>query len=242
MGVCSIYDAGVPVVICPIRFQEGWRIASDAARFFFPPGTRWERLPEVRLRDGTGQPAGDIDLILAAHDESGLLTAFGSVEVQAVYISGNIRDPFTAYMSRKTKAGFVWTGKNFPRPDYLSSSRKRLVPQLLYKGAILKAWGVKQAVVLNRGFYDTLPSLPTVPEARADMVWLIYDLVPDQGDGRFHLQPVKTVYTEFEAALDGIGNPPIPTPTEFRGVLQGKLDTVRRVREANVQRPSPGPT
>ena len=80
-----------------------------------------------------------------------------------------------------------------------------------------------------------------MPESRADMVWLIYDLVPDLS-GRLHLQPVDTIYTEFEAALDGITTPPVPTPIGFRGVLQEKLDAVRRVRGANVQGPSTGPT
>ena len=34
----------------------------------------------------------------------------------------------------------IWTTTRVA-PDYLSSSRKRLVPQLIYKGSILKAWG-----------------------------------------------------------------------------------------------------
>jgi len=37
---------------------------------------------------------------------------------------------------------------NYPRPDYLSSSRKRLAPQLIFKGGIINAWGKKTAVAL----------------------------------------------------------------------------------------------
>ena len=39
--------------------------------------------------------------------------------------------------------------KKVPRPDYLSSSRKRLAPQLIFKGGILKTWGRKQAVAVH---------------------------------------------------------------------------------------------
>ena len=37
-----------------------------------------------------------------------------------------------------------WSSQhNYPNPDYLSSSRKRLAPQLIYKGGILKFVGQK---------------------------------------------------------------------------------------------------
>jgi hypothetical protein len=65
---------------------------------------------------------------------------------------------------------------NYPRPDYLSSSRKRLVPQLVYKGGILHAWRKKIAVALNESFFATLPLLKQVPKRDADIAWLIYDL------------------------------------------------------------------
>ncbi len=65
---------------------------------------------------------------------------------------------------------------NYPRPDYLSSSRKRLAPQLLFKGGILHAWQKKMAVALNKSFFNTLPSLKTVSKSKADIAWFIYDL------------------------------------------------------------------
>jgi hypothetical protein len=228
LGVCSLFDTdGEPVVICPIRLQQDWMIARDAAAFFFPPDTRWERFREVTLKDGTGQPAGDVDHVLVSYDERGAILDFGSVEVQAVYISGNIRNPFRAYMNRPRGSGPPdWNGPEYPRPDYLSSSRKRLVPQLLFKGSIFKAWGKKQAVILNRGFFGTLPDLPKVSPGKADMIWLIYDLVRNPKARRFELQLHQRVYTEFAPALDGIGKPVVPPPTEFRTSLQAKLNEV----------------
>ena len=43
-----------------------------------------------------------------------------------------------------------WTSQpNYPRPDFLSSSRKRLAPQLMFKGGILNYWEKKMAVALD---------------------------------------------------------------------------------------------
>lgn len=74
--------------------------------------------------------------------------------MQAVYISGNIRRPFEKYMENSAQnATLDWTEQpNYPSPDYLSSSRKRLAPQLIFKGGIIHAWGKKTAVALNKDF------------------------------------------------------------------------------------------
>ena len=86
---------------------------------------------------------------------------------------------------------------NYPRPDYLSSSRKRLAPQLLFKGGILHSWKKKIAVALNKSFFATLPPLKQVPKSKADIAWLIYDLEllneKDQDPGRYSLKKVDEV-------------------------------------------------
>ncbi len=145
LGVCSIMHNGNPVITCPIRFREDWLITDDAASFFFDPGVTWSSLTEVRLNDANGKSAGNIDLVLVSYDKDGRILDFGALEIQAVYISGNVRDPFEHYMTNpKTHSRMDWSAEpNSPRPDYLSSSRKRLAPQLLYKGGILNAWEKK---------------------------------------------------------------------------------------------------
>ena len=179
LGVCSIHDGENGIAItCPVRFREDWLIAGDAAAFFFAPGTRWTTLTEIRLKDATGQSAGNIDVVLVAYDAQGRLLDFGSLEVQAVYISGNVRNPFAAYC-KSPSADFTWQGEHMPRADYLSSSRKRLAPQMIYKGGIFHHWRKKQAVALHSAFFDTLPRLPECPRDEADIAWLVYDLVPD---------------------------------------------------------------
>ena len=86
LGVCSVRSAsGETVITCPVRFQEGWRIASDAAGFFFPPGAAWTSLTEVRLKDSAGKSAGNIDVVLLSYDALGRITDYGALEVQVSF-------------------------------------------------------------------------------------------------------------------------------------------------------------
>lgn len=182
LGVCGILHETDIAITCPIRFRQGWLTADDAAEFFFAPDAKWTTLTEVRLKDADGGSAGNIDMVLCAYDRAGKVYDFGALEIQAVYISGNIRTPFEHYMEAPASRRHMdWTRQpNYPRPDYLSSSRQRLAPQIIFKGGILNAWGKKTAVALNSGFFRTLPNLPEVSKADADMAWLVYDLTPPE--------------------------------------------------------------
>jgi hypothetical protein len=101
LGVCSIFHqtsrGAEAVITCPIRFRQEWIIAQDAATFFFGESVSWTSLSEVQLKDRHGQSAGNIDLALVAYDDQGKIIDFGSLEVQAVYISGNVRNAFEHY-------------------------------------------------------------------------------------------------------------------------------------------------
>jgi hypothetical protein len=228
LGVCSVFHDGAPTITCPIRFREDWLITGDAASFFFGDGAAWSSLTEVRLNDAHGKSAGNIDIVLVAYNDNGKIFDFGALEVQSVYISGNIRDPFEYYIKNpKTHMQMDWsTQPNYPRPDYLSSSRKRLAPQLLYKGGILHSWRKKTAVALNKSFFDTLPSLTTVHKSKADIVWLIYDLrlIKEGGQDRYKLTKIDEVFTGFEPALSSITTPVPGNIDDFVKSLQEKLD------------------
>lgn len=228
LGVCSIYHNDEIVITCPIRFQENWRIAEDAANFFFGPEALWTSLAEVRLKDATGSSAGNIDLVLCEYDSQAAITNFGALEIQAVYISGNVRNPFDAYMTNPSqKCKKDWRAEpNYPRPDYLSSSRKRLAPQLIFKGGIFHSWGKKSAVAMNTAFFNTLPELPVVPESQADIAWLIYDVEShSRQDDSFELKLQKKVFTRFDVALSEITKPKVGQMDDFLKNLQQKLDT-----------------
>ncbi|MBF0317287.1 MAG: hypothetical protein HQL04_03860 [Nitrospirae bacterium] len=227
LGVCSIFDDDGLAITCPVRFTEKNLIVSDAANFFFTPESSWTFLAEVKLNDKHGKSAGNIDLVLVSYDKkTGKVTDFGALEIQGVYISGNVIKPFVKYMQEyKTITTFDWThAKDYPGADYLSSSRKRLVPQLIYKGGILNTWNKKTAVVLHDAFFETLPELPEVDKEHADVAWCIYTLKEDTESNCFHLTKKKTVYTKFRQALDKIANAAPGNIDDFMKTLQKKLN------------------
>ncbi|MBN1546366.1 MAG: hypothetical protein JW902_06880 [Syntrophaceae bacterium] len=228
LGVCSILHDAAPAITCPIRFREDWLITDDAASFFFSDDATWSSLTEVRLNDANGKSAGNIDVVLVAYDKDGRVLDSGALEIQAVYISGNVRDPFEYFMKDpKGRAKMDWSEQpNYPRPDYLSSSRKRLAPQLLFKGGILHSWQKKSAVALNKAFFDTLPKLSTVSKGKADISWLIYDLELTTVDGqqKYKLKKTDEIFTEFEPALLSITNPIPGNMADFIKLLQERLD------------------
>jgi len=225
LGVCSVMHGDRPVITCPVRFRENWLIADDAADFFFGEDATWTSLTEVRLTDYYGKSAGNIDVVLVAYDEMGRVYDFGSLEIQAVYISGNVRDPFAHYMADCQKnANMDWTKEaHYPRPDFLSSSRKRLAPQLMFKGEVLNAWKKKMAVALDVAFFETLPALEQVSKEDADMSWLIYDLLDGKGHS-YQLQILETIYTRFSDALNTITRPKVGAVKDFMKILQSKVD------------------
>jgi len=226
LGVCSVFDKEDIAITCPIRLRQHWLIAEDAANFFFPANAMWTSLTEVRLNDIDGQSAGNIDIVLVSYDSHGMIINFGSLEIQSVYISGNVRRPFEKYIANPSKnTNLDWSNeRNYPRPDYLSSSRKRLAPQLIYKGGILKNWNKKMAVALDNAFFKTLPELPVVEEKEADIAWFIYSLIRDQNKNVFELQKIKTIYTNFNKALDKITMSSPGKIGDFITILQDKLD------------------
>lgn len=234
LGVCTIYHENHPVITCPIRFREDWIITDDAASFFFEEGATWSSLTEVRLNDLHGKSAGNIDVVLVAYDSNGKVYDFGALEIQAVYISGNVRDPFEYYMEDpRGRASMDWSKEpNYPRPDYLSSSRKRLVPQLLFKGGILHTWKKKIAVVLDKSFFATLPKLKEAPKSEADIAWMIYDVILPSLDigvytsGQMRLVKHKVFYSKWPDFLKTTSNVPTESLDAFLRRLDAQLEEV----------------
>jgi hypothetical protein len=125
----------------------------------------------------------------------------------------------------KNRATMNWKNQKFwPGPDYLSSSRKRLAPQLIFKGGILNAWHKRSAVALDAGFFATLPTLKEVAKEKAEIAWLIYDLELNKTDNLYVLTKKKSVYTKFAASLEQITKSEPGDINGFISVLQEKLD------------------
>lgn len=224
LGVCTIFDGNDLAITCPVRLRQDLLIVSDAARFFFPSASRYIALTEVRLNDKHGKSAGNIDIVIAELDSQGELKDFGALEVQAVYISGNVSKAFKKYMEDPaSNQAMTWPTKNYPKPDYLSSSRKRLAPQLIYKGGILHAWKKKMAVAVHRAFFATLPVMPQVEPEQAEIAWLVYDLLYDETANRYQLKQGETKYTRFKDALDTITMPHAGEVRDFEKYLKERI-------------------
>jgi len=229
LGVCSILYEQHPVITCPIRFREDWIITDDAASFFFKEDAKWSSLTEVRLNDANGKTAGNIDVVLVAYDKNGKVYDFGALEVQAVYISGNVRDPFEHYMEDpKKRLAFDWSKQpNYPRPDYLSSSRKRLAPQLLFKGGILHNWKKKTAIATIKESINTIGGLQVVRKENADIAWLIYNMKSALNtDSGYELYLDDVIYAKYpkECMKSGLGS--CETEKMFLRRLENELEGV----------------
>ena len=224
LGVCSVKDENTKVIICPSRFRESDEILKKAASFVWPNEEKWDCLPEVKLNDADEKSAGNIDYVIVKYGEDDKIIDFASIEVQGVYISGNLRNPFKEY----TETDYKWDGKEVPHPDYLSSSRKRLIPQMLYKGGIFKKWGKKQCVVIQKSFFDKLPKLHKVSAEDAEIAWFLYDLEYNEQEKKNHLVCKDTVYTKFDDAMNEVICPKTGDMEKFVKVLEKKNKEIKK--------------
>ena len=226
LGVCSIHDGDEIAITCPIRLRQEWIIAEDAARFFFPPGTKWTSLTEVRLNDRHGKSAGNIDLVLVAYDDEGRPLDFGGLMVQAAHISGNVRRLFDCYMEVPGPSGDLdWRAERLcPRADYVVSTRKLLAPRLTAVGGILHSWGKRVAVALDRDLYESLPRFEETHRDSAEMAWLVYDVQADAFGRRYQITRYKTVYTGFRSSVDMMLKPVPGDQEDFVNILQLLMD------------------
>ena len=171
--------------MCPRRFEDRRLLVRWLAEIvgFAPDEAMVAR--EVPFMRGvkTDKPAGKIDLVVA-RDLNGELTWYG-LEIQAVYFSGQgMQSEFEAHL------GAGQERPPFPnavrRPDWRSSSAKRLMPQLQIKVPTLRRWGSKVAVAVDRPFFDAVGG-PSPEHSHdltdGDIIWLVPELSPDESGG-----------------------------------------------------------
>lgn len=181
--------------------------------------------------EGEGKKAGRIDWILvnpATMDASEL--EWCAVETQALYFSGDkMRPEFDAYASSPTSVLFP-VGRR--RPDYRSSGPKRLSPQLDVKVPVLRNWGKKVVVVIDRFFYNNMNTLiDAYPRARndrerrdnSDIVWFIVDY-----DDELNMIPSEVVFTTLESSRRALNATEPLSKTDFTNNLKRVIDDSSR--------------
>lgn len=212
---------GVPVIICPHRFKQGdlvtrWlaeivQLNEETARIAY-------EVPFMRSTV-TNKAAGRIDLVLA-NDDDGNLTWYG-LEIQAVYFSGK---GMTSEFERLQKD----TGSLLPfpdairRPDWRSSSAKRLMPQLQIKVPTLRRWGTKLAVAVDRPFFEAIGGASADPIRDLDegeVIWLVPQVSEEYRLERWHWETLS-----LDASTEKLLAAQTVNRSEFEKTLRARLE------------------
>lgn len=202
---------------CPYRFHEnlevfrwvGETILGDAqpklvgeVGFLEAPAT---------MDCESGDDVGRIDMVLVGNEPMpGLPLTWCAVEIQAVYFSGDAMGHEFKAISRKLSNSVPFP-EGRRRPDYRSSGPKRLMPQLQIKVPMLRRWGKKMAVVVDRSFFESIGEMDNVADiSNADIAWFIvrFEDVPGATSSRLVRDEVR--YTTLERSVEGLtGGKPV---------------------------------
>ena len=212
------------VVTCPRRFeQEGvvFRWLADILGLD-PRSSGLAREVPFMANTRTGKPAGKIDIVIGESKRGGL--AWHGLEIQAVYFSGlGMSDDFL------TLANDDGDRPRFPgavrRPDWRSSSAKRLLPQLQIKAPTLRRWAAKMAVCVDSGFFDSIGGPSENPRQdidSGDIIWMIPDLV-ETASGSFQLTRGYWEVLTLEESEVKLQSARTVTRAEFEESLRARL-------------------
>ena len=217
-GVCSIKTPQLPPVItCPRRFDDRDFLPSWLARIVgFHDVYLASEVPFMRSPT-TGRSAGRIDLVVSKDGDAS--TWFG-LEVQAVYFSGEgMGSDFELLLENSDKQPPEPTARR--RPDWRSSSAKRLMPQLQIKAPTLRRWGTKLAVAVDLPFFESIggpSSFPSHDLNDGDIVWLVPQIDDDYELVEHHWEVLS-----LEKSSEKLLAAETVKREEFENALKGKL-------------------
>ena len=220
-GVCSIQAGKArPVITCPHRFEENDLIPRWLGEVVgFDDVFVAREVPFMRS-PATGRAAGRIDLVVAGDAAA---AAWFGLEIQAVYFSGHgMQADFEMLL------GHAGTTPPPPtairRPDWRSSSAKRLMPQLQVKAPTLRRWGTKLAVAIDMPFFEAIggPNDPPIRDLdEGDIIWLVPRVTDD-----FRLAPHHWEVLSLEASSDKLLSAETVRRRDFENALRAKIERV----------------
>ena len=236
-GVCSLqlYEeagngrigdaSGPPVITCPSRFEQNHLLVRWLADIVgFPPeeATIAREIPFMQSVT-TNKPAGKIDLIVA-RNEGNRLEWYG-LEIQAVYFSGPGMSTQFSILASDDHVIPPYPD-HLRRPDWRSSSAKRLMPQLQVKAPTVRRWNSKIAVAVDKPFFDSIggPSeKPSHDINDGDIVWLVPEMSWDGEDGNFRLTRGHWEVLTLENSTDKLLAATTISRDTFETALRDKL-------------------
>ncbi len=172
--------------MCPKRFEQNEVVLHWLAEIvgFDPEEIQVAREVPFMESTQTGKPAGKIDFVIAQRRYDKL--EWHGLEMQAVYFSGeNMRHDFLClHNDDHERPPFP---QKVRRPDWRSSSAKRLLPQLLIKAPTLRRWNAKLAVCVDPRFFEAIGGPSDKPRHdidSGDIIWLTPDVTEDDNGTR----------------------------------------------------------
>ncbi len=165
----------------------------------------------------TGRPAGRIDIVLS---ENSMAAKWVGLEIQAVYFSGKgmAKDFRVLHQDPRPLPPRPTVVR---RPDWRSSSAKRLMPQLEVKAPPLRRWGTQLAVAGDVPFFEAVggPSgRPSHDINEGDILWLVL-----QVSDRYALEQVHWEVLSLEASSKKLLAAETVRREEFEETLRSKL-------------------
>lgn len=202
--------------MCPSRFDQGDVVQRWLAEIVgFKDVYVAQEVPFMRSPD-TGREAGRIDLVLSGDGDA---SEWYGLEIQAVYFSGHgMASDFE--LLNKDNENLPPAPTAVRRPDWRSSSAKRLMPQLTVKVPTLRRWGKKMAVAVDTSFFGAIGGNSPQPSHDlndGDVIWLTLDV----SDGRLCRRHWEVL--PLEASADKLLNADTVKREEFESTLRRKL-------------------
>ena len=235
-GVCSLQrylpaddgrlgsSEGEPAIVCPARFEQEQLLVFWLAEVVGFGCGEAMIAREVAFMHGTGtdKPAGKIDLVVARTAGSDL--KWYGLEIQAVYFSGvGMNSEFQNLLSDdRDRPPFP---NAIRRPDWRSSSAKRLMPQLQVKVPTLRRWGSKMAVAVDKPFFDAVGGVSRGYSRDlddGDVIWLVPELARSD-DGSWQLIRGHWEVLTLEATVDKLLAAETVRRSKFEHDLRTKL-------------------
>ena len=237
-GVCSLqsYTEGdlgrigsadtPPVTVCPARFEQDHLVIRWLADIVGFPADETLVAREIPFMHSvaTDRPAGKIDLVIGRQPQDGELHWYG-LEIQAVYFSGSGMASQFEVLRGDDSASPPYPDKT-RRPDWRSSSAKRLMPQLQVKVPTVRRWLAKMAVAVDQQFFKAIggPSANHTQDLNdGDIIWLVPELVLDEATGHYRLQRGHWEVLTLEASTEKLLAADTIPRDAFEAALTDKL-------------------
>ncbi len=218
--------AGDPVIVCPRRFEQDGLPARWLGDIVGFNANEVQVATEVGFMQGTetGRPAGKIDMVVAS--TAGDAMQWFGLEVQAVYFSGpGMQTEFERLRDNAGQAAFPDAVR---RPDWRSSSAKRLMPQLQIKVPTLRRWQAKMAVVVDQPFFESVGGASANPShdlGDGDIIWMVVGLATD-GREPYHLTRHHWEVQTLEASSERLLAAKTIQQQAFLNLLRQKLKPI----------------